>query len=477
MKMKKTAAFLLALTAAASAMTMPVSAAEVFGDIDGDGDVDASDAAWILQYAAYTGAGGKLGLQGFVNGDPEPVPPEVTDTDDTLTIMAWNDTDMNMMSECYLEDYPEAKLEIKLAGDYGYGAFEEFRTILNSGEQVDLYVAEADWVRSYIDYEEYAAPLSAVGLTEADYVNGYDYAVEMGKNKNGELCGASYLIAPGGYCYRADLAKEYLGITTPEEMQARISDWDGFTATAAELQAATQGSVTMTASLGGMWNAFSRETTIPNFRDGILNTEKHGAFVDLAQTWIENGYVDFSVQMWTADWTNTGLDDTTMGYFYSTWCLEADSILEQNGGAEGNWAITAGPQEYYWGSGILCLSPNCNSASEAEQFLRYFTVDADSMQKFAEYSGYMVNNQTVTERIMASGSHGNPLLGGQDAYTVLHETAKNLDFSADQATELDTALDDMFFVIFRNNRANTKKQLLEQYKAEAELEYNVLTTE
>lgn len=332
-------------------------------------------------------------------------------------------------------------------------------------------------MRSYIDYEEYAAPLSAVGLTEADYVNGYDYAVELGKNKNGELCGASYLIAPGGYCYQADLAEEYLGITSPEEMQARISDWDGFTATAAELQAATQGSITMTASLGGMWNAFSRETTIPNFKNGVLNTEKHGTFIDLAQTWIENGYVDFSIQQWTADWTNTGLNDTTMGYFYSTWCLDPSSIFEQNGGAEGNWAITAGPQEYYWGSGILCLSPNCNSASEAEQFLRYFTVDADSMQKFAEYSGYMVNNQTVTERIMASGSHGNPLLGGQDTYTVLHETAKNLDFSADQATELDTALDDMFFVIFRNNRANTKAQLLEQFKAEAELEYNVQTTE
>ncbi len=67
MKLKKAAAFLISLAAAASAMTMPVSAIQFFGgDIDGDDDVDAADAALILQYAAYVGAGGELSIFEYV---------------------------------------------------------------------------------------------------------------------------------------------------------------------------------------------------------------------------------------------------------------------------------------------------------------------------------------------------------------------------------------------------------------------------
>ncbi|MBQ9110562.1 MAG: carbohydrate ABC transporter substrate-binding protein [Oscillospiraceae bacterium] len=466
MKLKKMAAFLLALSTAAASFAMPVSAAELFGDIDSDNDVDAADAAWILQYAAYVGAGGTLDLKSFVNGDEEPAPPEITDTDDILTIMTWSESDMQM-SDCYLEDYPDAQLQFLYPAQNGGGASETFKTMLNSGEQVDLYVAESDWVRSYIDDETIGVPLSVLGLTDTDYENGYSYAIEMCRNKNGELCGAPYLIAPGGYCYRTDLAEEYLGISSPEEMQSRISDWDGFTAAAEELRAATEGSITMTATLGGMWNAFKCETTMPNFRDGVLSTEKQGAFIDLAQTWIQNGYVNPAIEQWTSDWTYIGQNGETLGYFYSTWCLEPEMIFEQNGGTEGNWAITAGPQEYYWGSGILCISPSCNSASEAERFLRYFTVDADSMQKFSEYSGHMVNHQAAVEAIIASGKHTSPMLGGSDPYTVLNETAKTLDFSAELATAADTTLDDLFFMTFRNDYNESKEVILSNYEESA----------
>lgn len=78
MNMKKTAAALLALITAGSAMTMPVSALQfVGGDIDGDGKVSASDAAWILQYAAYVGSGGTDSIYEFVPlAETEPVEPE-----------------------------------------------------------------------------------------------------------------------------------------------------------------------------------------------------------------------------------------------------------------------------------------------------------------------------------------------------------------------------------------------------------------
>ncbi len=74
MNWKKAAAFLLTIAAAAGTMAMPVSAVQfVGGDMDGDDDVDAADAALILQYAAYRGAGGTKSIYDYLAPPQETV--------------------------------------------------------------------------------------------------------------------------------------------------------------------------------------------------------------------------------------------------------------------------------------------------------------------------------------------------------------------------------------------------------------------
>ncbi len=474
MKMKKTAAFLLALTAAAAAMTMPVSAAEVFGDIDGDGDVDASDAAWILQYAAYTGAGGKLGLQGFVNGDQE-----VTDPENTLTIMTIGDADLNRMVEFYQEAYPDANIVVKALNDYnGTGAGPaDFNALLLSDEDIDLYMVDASNARYYTDDDTLSMPLSELGLTEADYVNAYPYALEQGKNTNGELRCAAWNVAPGGYCYNTAIAEEYLGIATPEEMQAHISDWDGFTATAADLYTASQGSITMSATLNGIFYAYTAETTQPWRNGDLLLTDKAEGFFTLAKTLTDSGYVDSSIAAWSQEWYNTGRNGSTMGYFFPTWIVAEGSHLSQEISDNGDWAITAGPQKFYWGGSVFCASPKCNTKAEAERFLRYFTVNTDSMQTFAEQNDYMVNNQAAMENIIAAGSHSNPVLGGQDEFAVLHETAKNMDVTAENTFAYDSNLAEICFQTFRNNMDLTVPEITAKFEEAVLSELGIPTAE
>lgn len=468
MKLKKTIAFLLALTTLGSTLALPASA-EMFGDINGDGAINAVDAASILQYAAYVGAGGKLDLKGFLNDENEPQVPvdPPTEEDDTLTILAYTDYDLEMMLACYKEDYPDANVEIVLAGESGSGANALYKTLLQSGDQIDLYMTESSWATSYINDPQLALPLSSIGLTEADYSAAFPYTLELGKNKQGELYGAVADVCPGGFCYNTKLAEEHLGITSPAEMQAEISDWDGFLQTADKLHKATNGSVTMAASLGGMVLPFTIGSDMPTLIDGKLNIEKAGAFATLAKECADNGYVDLKIGQWTPKWNEVGINNQTMGYFYSTWSLEPGAILEQNSGGSGNWAIVAGPDEYFWGGYVYCVSPTCNSPKEAEQFLRYFTVDPEGMKKYADYSGYMVNNRAVIEDIMASGEHGNPLLGGQDEYSVLYDVAMNIDFNNEQASEYDTDLIYRINSYLSANPSLTVEEILKKYQKEA----------
>ena len=474
MKLKKTIAFLLTLTTLGSTLALPASA-EMFGDINGDGAINAVDAASILQYAAYVGAGGKLDLKGFLNGEDEPQVPvdPPAEEDDTLTILAWNDHDLEMMLACYKEDYPDANVEIVLAGGNGVEALNEYKSLLNSGGQYDLIMTESSWVNTYINDPQLALPLSSIGLTEADYSAAFPYTLELGKNKQGELYGAVVDVCPGGFCYNTKLAEEHLGITSPAEMQAEISDWNGFLQTADKLHKATDGSVTMAASLDDMVHPFTIGSDMPTLIDGKLNMEKAAAFAELAKECVDKGYVDPKTRQWSSKWNNAGLESTTMGYFYSTWCLEPGAMLEQSSGGSGDWAIVAGPDEYFWGGYVYCVSPTCNSPKEAEQFLRYFTVDQESMKKYADYSGYMVNNRAVIEDIMASGEHGNPLLGGQDEYSVLYDAAMKIDYNYEQAYEYDTNLIYRITDYLYDNPSLTVEEILKIYMVDAAELYGI----
>ncbi len=468
MKTRKVTAFLLALAAAASAMTMPVSAADLFGDIDADGDVDAADAAWILQYAAYTGAGGKLDLQGFVNGEPEPEQPGEVNGEDVLTIVATDVETMSCMVQLYQEEYPDANINIVALNNYnGTGAGPaDLPAMIEKGD-VDLYVTDAYDALYYLNRDTLSMPLSELGLTEADYANAYPYALEMGKNSNGELRGAGWDIAPGGYCYNTEIAKEYLGISTPEEMQDAVSSWDQFVETAEKLKTATNGDITMTASLYGVRFAYASENALPWVSNDLLCTEKVESFYTFAKELADHGYVDDSVKAWTPEWYETGKNGSTMGYFFPAWMVEEESNLAYEISNDGNWAVVTGPQEFHWGGSMFCAAPQCNTKEEAARFLRFCTVNADSMQKIAETTKTMVNNQAAVQNIIDNGSRTNSVLGGQNEYEVLHETAKGIDYTAENAFEYAVSLDEITIRVLQNNPEMTVSELVEEFKRTA----------
>lgn len=375
---------------------------------------------------------------------------------DALTILCWTEDDLSYMYDVVANatGMDKAMMVYKNVGANGTEANEKYAQVFAADEDVDLFFCDADWNMAYQNNDEYSAPLTGVGITEDMYADAYDYTVPMGKDANGVLKGVTWQVAAGGYAYRTDLAEQYLGITTPEDMQAAISDWDAFWATAATVYEASEGVTAMADSLGGVWRAYSNgNRTSAWVQDGVITADNSkaclGDFINMAKTNYDAGYISTASQ-WTEDWLPQGMSagtqaNKTFGFFFPTWSLGAGSQLSQAEGEEGAegstyglYNVVAGPTGWFWGGTWICVSPKTDNATEAGQFLYAMTADAEAMQAYVDAKGDFVNNKTVMANTIAAGTNSNPLLGGQDQLATLSESAAKIDMSI--ATQYDATI-------------------------------------
>lgn len=68
----------------------------------------------------------------------------------------------------------------------------------------------------------------------------------------------------------------------------------------------------------------------------------------------------------------------------------------------------------------------CDTKDLATEFVKFFTTDADTMQKYAEFTGDFTNNKVAMQAIIDAGTNKNDLLGGQDQFAVLADGANNI---------------------------------------------------
>ena len=353
----------------------------------------------------------------------------------SMTVLTWTGDDLEVMLPMWekAEGIDASKVNLKNFQVGGGEASAQYDQYFLGGEDVDMLMVEADWALKYINDDTATAPLSQLGFTDADFADQYAYTMEVGKDSNGVIKGTSWQAAPGGWCYRTDLADTYLGVKSPDDMQAKVSDWDAFQATAKEVMEKSGNKTALTTTLGGIWQAFAANRSTPWVVDNKLAVDDFcNTFVDLAKNMRDNKYVTEANQ-WSDEWYAAGQTDDTMGYFVSTWGFGA-SILETAAGGDGGttwgkWGVCQGPTPYFWGGTWACVSPKTDDADLVASFMRYFTVNKDSMKEYALAKPDYVNNMTAMQEIVDEKSNSNPLLGGQDQFAVLHEAAKKINLN------------------------------------------------
>ncbi|MBR4082066.1 MAG: carbohydrate ABC transporter substrate-binding protein, partial [Clostridia bacterium] len=241
---------------------------------------------------------------------------------------------------------------------------------------------------------------------------------------------------------------KYLGVSTPEEFQALVADWDLFLEAAATVNEASEGAVKMVTGIGDIWNAYNYGRTDGWVVDGKLVIDPVlYDYLDLAVT-MEEDDLHHKGNSWSEIWYAGMKTDTTMCYFLPTWGLhytlkpacglttngdmndeQLKAACEADGGTYGDWRMVAGPMGYSWGgTWIGANNAKVEAADDAKKaaikdFILFFTMNEDFLYTYAKDSGDFVGSNAVVEKILAEGGTPNPFLGGQDHYGIFAEAA------------------------------------------------------
>lgn len=381
--------------------------------------------------------------------DPSAIDASVGQGGDTFTVAAWNTDDVPYLIAQWkgldFDGIADKLVNDEVAGiDFvcfncgGGDASEHYDQLFNDGGDLDVYFCEADWALKYINDDTKTLALDKLGLTDADFPNIHNYTDEIGKDGNGVRKGISWQAAAGGYGYNARLAEEYLGVTTPEDMQAKVADWDKFVATAKEVSEASNGGCAIADSLGGLWQAYACGRTTPWVVDNALQIDDFcKSYADTAKALWDCGGVTKNSQ-WASDgsWTAAGTTGACMGYFASTWGFGGfflDAAGGEGGAEYGNWNLVQGPTPFYWGGTWIVVNPATDNGQEARDFIYSAACDEAQMSEYAKNKPEYVNNTAVMDSLINADTIFNEKISGnfkdgQNYFKVLAENAKSIDF-------------------------------------------------
>ena len=378
---------------------------------------------------------------------------------DTFTVVAWNKEDAPFLIANWLDIDPKVVLsgdEIKTPNGTnvvfksldtsGFNAAEEYERMLYNAEDVDVYLCESDWAMKFMNSSLFSAPMYALDIEEDDLEEMYPYTIEQCKNEFGELMGVSPTASPGCFAYRSDLAKDYLGVSSPEEMQATISDWECFTQAATIVAEKSGGKTSLVASVDDMWQAYSSGLKNPLVVDNQLNiSEEIREFAEMSKKLWECGGVSQNSQ-WTDEWYEAGTNDKTIGYFAPSWGFLDNTFLmgATEGKGMGKWALCDGPQPFSWGGYVLVVNPLTDNGVEAHDFLTSSIFDYSNLIEGASRTASLPNNIPVTEYLIDSEfssteSIKDHFINGQDYLTILDRNAKAVDLKG-KLTEYDSEI-------------------------------------
>ena len=346
-----------------------------------------------------------------------------------LNVFCWNDEFMRRMRD-HFPGYEYIDDENGKIGDVAVkwivtpntdNAYQDYLTdyLLNRQEsaaaddKVDLFLVEADYALNYVD-TPYTLTLESLGITEDQLSEQFAYTQDIVRDSEGNLKGSTWQGCPGLLIYRREIAEKVLGTSDPAEVQEYVKDWDTFKETAALMK---ENGYLMTSTVNDTYRVFSNNVTSKWVEDGKINIDDSiVAWVELSKAMVDAGQTN-TYDLWSEDWGKGFYNDgNVFCYFGPAWFYDFSMAADAPGSVagEGGWAVTEGPQGFYWGGTWICAADGTDNASLIKDIILSMTADAEVMTGIAVKDGDFVNNAGAMAALAEDESFGDAILGGQN---------------------------------------------------------------
>jgi len=348
-----------------------------------------------------------------------------------FNIYAWNEEFKGFFEKYY--EVPEGITVNWIINPSDNGVYQEkldaalqAQDSASADDKVDMFLAEADYILKYVN-SDYTQDITALGVT--DFSNTYSYTVEAATSKDGITKGVSFQCCPAALIYRRSIAEAVLGVSEPEDVQKKLSNWADFDAAAADAKAK---GYMMIASFASTYRPYSNNTTSPWVdADNNLQIDANiQAWIDQTDEYVKNGYC-LTSGVWDDETTQTMFaDGKVMCYFGPAWyynfCM--GNAQDPEKGCMGDWAVCEGPMAHFWGGTWLLAPAGTDNPTMLADVMNTFINDEDVCSKLVENERQFTNNQKVNAKYAEDPNFGNDMLGGQNDTALYVELAKNIKF-------------------------------------------------
>ena len=212
----------------------------------------------------------------------------------------------------------QANIRVVNSGDFE----EEMNKAIEHGEEIpDVFMLSPDNITKYAE-SDITADTTELGLDAAS-AGFYPYMVEAAANSGGVIKAVGWQADPGIFMYRRSMAKVYLGTDNPDEIQAMLSTWDGFYATAQKIAEQSDGKTRMLAGQEDMLKPYLAADTEPWVRDGsLVISDRKRDYISFMSKMAQE-HLMYTAEQWSEAWLK-GISDTqsVFGYFSSGICMQ-----------------------------------------------------------------------------------------------------------------------------------------------------------
>lgn len=362
-----------------------------------------------------------------------------TDLSGTLEVWGWT-TDPQYQIEAFEKAYPNVTVNYTMIGtDYD----TKMQTIVdNRTEGPDVFYADVKTVKNYIESDAWET------LTDAPYnidvSDSEDYTVKIASDSEGNVKALSYQATPGGFWYKRDLAKKYLGTDDPDEISEMLSTTEGMLDVAEKLKEGSNGETHMFASYKDLWQFANYGMRSVAWVDGnkFQMDDYIPEFFDLAKTVRDNDY-DAKIDTWSEAWYASCADDSVFGYAEPTWGLQ---YVIQTGApdSEGNWGIASMPAAYFNGGSYLGIYQESQNKELAAEYVKFVCTNKDFLTQYANDKGDYTSLKSVNKEIADSG-YEESWCAGQNTFKFFSDQMDKIN------TDIVTKYDDTIGNLMLNN--------------------------